>query len=445
MSDFLKKTVTRRRLVQTTAAGIAIAGLPTAASAAPASRISAPAVLKQDVQKVRALMWSNSPTIDDHFKARQDTFNQLQDGKIEIDLQLLPYDQYWQKIDLAYSASEPYDVYFWDVQAYGHYKNGLLLNLQPMVDAAGLFDPAQYPVDHFDVWKLDGQNYFALPENFQTMALYYNKALFDEAGLTVPDDTWTWDQVIEAGTNLTKRDGDRVSQWGLSLGVMSTWWGLQTRSWATGSAFVDQIVEPAKLQFSDTTNVAVLKWAQDLINTQKIVPNPTQAAQSGDTVSFQSGRVAMNPGGSWDLAGNADLPFEWGMVPLPKVGDNRIVPYWMGGWVIPNASKVQQAAFEWARWSATDYQAQMAAEHDWIPIKNDARSSEAMFQGMPSGFQAVTQALDTAKLGDFYTKNVQQIWNEVFTPNLDKLYNNDQSPEDTAKSIDDAGNALLVQ
>jgi multiple sugar transport system substrate-binding protein len=68
-----------------------------------------------------------------------------------------------------------------------------------------------------------------------------------------------------------------------------------------------------------------------------------------------------------------------------------------------------------------------------------------MFQGMPSGFQAVTQALDTAKLGDFYTKNVQQIWNEVFTPNLDKLYNNDQSPEDTAKSIDDAGNALLVQ
>ena len=106
------------------------------------------------------------------------------------------------------------------MQAYGHYKRDLLLNLQPMIDASQVFDPVDYPVELFDVWRLDGENLYALPENLQSMSLYYNTTIFDQAGATVPDDTWTWDQVVEAGKALTVRDGDRVSQYGLDVGTM---------------------------------------------------------------------------------------------------------------------------------------------------------------------------------------------------------------------------------
>ena len=40
------------------------------------------------------------------------------------------------------------------------------------------------------------------------MALYYNKAMFDAAGIPYPDDTWDWDKLIEVGKQLTVKDGD---------------------------------------------------------------------------------------------------------------------------------------------------------------------------------------------------------------------------------------------
>ena len=58
----------------------------------------------------------------------------------------------------------------------------------------------------------------------------------------------------------------------------------------------------------------------------------------------------------------------------------------MGGWVIAKASGVQEGAFEWARWSATDYQPTMATDDDWIPIQNAARESEEFICRMPTGF-----------------------------------------------------------
>lgn len=421
-----------------------------ATGVAGASALAAPAILRsrragaQDAQQVKALMWSNSPTIDANFEKRVEMFNEAHAGQYQVTLEFLPYDQYWQKLLLSYSSGDPYDVYFWDVQAYGHYKRDLLLNVQPMVDAAGLFDPAEYPTELFEPWRFEGGNLYAIPENLQTIALYYNKSIFDEAGAAVPDDTWSWDQVLEAARNLTIRDGDRVRRWGLNLGVLDVWWGMQTLSWAQGDAFFDQTVEPTKFQFSNPTNIETMRWVQDLIWTEELVPEPAVMAQDFETIGFNSGNAAMIVSGSWDISGRRELPFEWGLAPLPKFGDNRVVPYWMGGWVIANASQVQEGAFEWARWSATDFQPTMAADGDWIPIQNAARESEDFIAQMPDGFASVSQSLTDARLGDFYSANNQQIWNEVFTPNLTQLLNNEQSPEDTAARIDEAANALLV-
>src|SRR5687767_1693258 len=52
-----------------------------------------PAAAPQSLQQVRALAWSNGPAIDDNFKKRVAAFNTAQQGKVEVDLQFLPYDQ----------------------------------------------------------------------------------------------------------------------------------------------------------------------------------------------------------------------------------------------------------------------------------------------------------------------------------------------------------------
>jgi multiple sugar transport system substrate-binding protein len=433
----------RRRLLQASAAATGATALGGhAALAGVSSRVGASRAAGQDATEVRALMWSNGPIIDGHFEDRVKAFNEAH-SDIKVNLEFLPYDQYWQKLQLAYASGDIYDVYFWDVQAYGHYKRDLILNLQPMIDEAGALDPAEYPVDLFAPWKLDGENMYAMPENFQTFALYYNKELFDADGVAYPTDEWTYDDYVDAATKLTKRNGDRVNQWGANLGNLAIWWGMQTISWAKGDAFFDKTLEPTKFQFSNPKNVETLDFVRSLVNDHKVAPKPSVAAQSSDITGFASGRVGMVIDGSWSISGFAELPFEWGIAPAPLMEGKRVPPYWMGGWVIAKASEVADAAFEWARWSGDEYQDQMAAEHDWIPAKTSARDSDTTTEGMPEGYREVIDALTEARIGDVYSDNTQQIWVEVFDPGITSLLEENRDAAEVAKEMDDKANALL--
>ena len=148
----------RRRLVQSTAAmagTVGMAGIPNLAAGNASSTRSARRSA-QDGAQVRALMWTNGPIIDGHFEDRVAAFNEAHAGEITVNLEFLPWDQVWQKLQLAYASGDIYDVYFWDVQAYGHFTRDLIMNLQPMIDEAGALDPAEYPVDLFEPWRLDG-------------------------------------------------------------------------------------------------------------------------------------------------------------------------------------------------------------------------------------------------------------------------------------------------
>ncbi len=131
------------------------------------------------------------------------------------------------------------------------------------------------------------------------------------------------------------------------------------------------------------------------------------------------------------------------MTAVPLWETTRATMYTMGGWVVAKESGVADAATTWATGCATDYQTTMAAEHDWIPVLNAARTSDASLGGMPTGYAPVIDALSTAQFGDIYTNNTTQILAEVIGPNLEKLYNVQQTPEEAAAAMDEAGNALL--
>lgn len=419
----------------------------TQAPAADNTSTDAEAPAAAEVQKFTAMMWNNSPVLDENFKKRADMFNEKYKGKYEVEMQMLPWDQYWPKVDLAYASKKPIDVYFWDVQAYGHYKQGLLKSLQEEVNVVSdLSNPELYPTTLFDVWRFDGANLFALPENLQMMQLYYNKDLFDAAGLSYPDETWTWQNVLEAAAKLKVGEGDAVTQWGFDIGDLGVWWGAQTLAWAQGGAFFDQIVEPTKFTVSDEKSVNGLAYIQDSMYKNKLAPDAATRTVVGQDVGiFPSGKVAMVPAGSWNMSGYTELKFKWDVAPLPKWSDKRAMPYWFGGWVVAKDSPAAEAATAWAIWCATEYQQTMAETRDWIPIRNDARNSAAFLDGLPAGFKKVLDTLPDARLGDMYHKSAQQILNEVFGPTLDQLYNNKITAADAGKEIDDKANALLAK
>ena len=344
---------------------------------------------------------------------------------------------------MQYAANQPFDMYYWDVQAYAHYKKGLLANLQPSVAASPLADASKYPVDLFNPWRFDGKDLYGIPENIQSMALFYNKKHFDDAGLAYPDATWTWDKVIEAAGQLQQKKGDKVTRWGLDIGDLGVWWGIQTLAWSAGTAFFDKPLEPTAFQMTDAKVVEALGFVQDLMWGKHIAPRPDERDANNQAGGFAGGIVSMMPGGTWNITSYQQMKDGWGMAPLPLYQGKSTMPYWLGGWVIPKDSAALTAAQTFAIWRATEFQDQMAADHDWIPIANAARESEAMLKGMPDGFKEAMAGLATAQIGDIYTSNTQKILDQVFGPNFDELFRNKKTAQDTAQAIQDGGTALL--
>jgi multiple sugar transport system substrate-binding protein len=416
-----------------------------AATTAPAAE--APAAGGGAVQQINVMMWNNSPVLDENFKLRADLFNQAHQGKYEVDMELLPYDQYWSKLDLSYASNQPIDAYMFDVQAYTHFKNGLIRNVQEDFNLVPAFaDGDQYPLELYDYWRFDGSNLHGIPENLQMMALYYNKDIFDAAGVAYPDETWTYDKLLEVARQLTITEGDQTTQWGFDRGALGAWWGAQTFGWAAGAGWFDKILEPTKMTVSDPRNVEGLQWLQDIVYVHKVAPDATQASAIAQDVSlFQTGKLAMVADGTWYMSSNVDSPFNWDMAPLPRWKDQRALPFWFGGWMIAKDSKAPEAAIAWANWCATDYQAELAKNRDWIPIRREYREDPGYLEGLPSGFKSVVATLPDARIGDLYHGKGQQIVNEIMGPTLGEVWNNNMTPEAAAQEIDTKANELMAQ
>lgn len=434
------------------AAGLVLAACGASQGQAPApaadsAATTAPAQTSGEPLKIRGMMWQNSPVLDENFKLRAQMFNELHKGTYEIDLQLLPYDQYWSKLDLAYGAKDPIDVYMWDVQAYTHHKNGLLRNQQADFDKVPAFaDATQYPLELYDYWRFDGTNMYGMPENIQMMALYYNKDIFDKAGIAYPDSTWTYDTVLEVARELTIVEGGETVQWGWDKGALGAWWGAQTFGWASGTAFFDKVIEPTKFTVSDPRNIEGMQWLNDMVYKHKVAPDATQAAAIAQDVSlFQTGKLAMVADGSWYMSSNTNSAFKWDMAPLPIWKTERALPFWFGGWVIANDSKASEAAVAWATWSATDYQKELVKNRDWIPIRRAEREDPAYLSGLPAGFKSVIDTISDARIGDLYHGKSAQLVNEIMGPILGEVFNNNVTPEAGAADIDAKANELLAK
>ncbi len=128
---------------------------------------------------------------------------------IHVELQ---YDQKLLVQAAGNSVPDVFKAYNGMIKSFG--RKGVLEDLAPWVAA----DTSIHLDQYYDVLVrdgYDGRRLYGLPLVFSTLVLYYNRDLFDAAGLSYPDSTWTWDEVIRAGKKLTRRDDNgNVIRWG---------------------------------------------------------------------------------------------------------------------------------------------------------------------------------------------------------------------------------------
>ncbi len=190
--------------------------------------------------------------------------------------------------------------------------NDMLLDLTDYIAKSDKIDMSNYMPQITEFYTMNDQ-YYAIPKDYDTIALWYNKTMFDEAGLAYPDETWSYDTLLDAAKTLTKEDG---SQYGFALNPSNEQDTYYNMVYANDGYIVSE--DHKKSGYDDPKTLEAMDYVADLL---QYCPDPSVMSETGTDVLMQSGQVAMITQGSWMLSGFAENDY------MRENCDVAIMPY----------------------------------------------------------------------------------------------------------------------
>ena len=228
-------------------------------------------------------------------RAMADGFEKKNPG-IKVNVEVTAWDQYWTKLDAAASGGSLPDV-FWmhPNQAARYASNGALMDLTDKIKGSSLVSLDKFPKDLVKVYENDGKEY-AIPKDFDTIGLWYNKKLFDEAGVPYPTDKWTWNDLLAAAKKITNPEKG-IYGFGAPLDMQQ---GFDNFIFQNGGQVISD--DKTKSGFDTPAVKEAMQWYVDLSLKEKVSPNQQQFSENSYTAFFESGKTAMALFGSWMLS-----------------------------------------------------------------------------------------------------------------------------------------------
>lgn len=239
--------------------------------------------------------------------------------EISVVVQVTSWDEYWTKLETQAEANQLPDV-FWmhtnEILKYADY--GMLADLS---DLYADVSPNYYE-EHFSEISLDNARgsdgrIYGVPKDKDSVALVYNKEIFDQAGVAYPDETWTWDTLKEASQTIY----DNTGKYGY-MAYGDDQLGYWNFVYQAGGYILNE--DKTKAGFTDP---ATKKAMEFYINLQKEewCPDQNFFAQTSPSTAFMSGLGAMYLDGNWNfrsmLENNQEMVGKWDVAVLPKCPD----------------------------------------------------------------------------------------------------------------------------
>ena len=292
--------------------------------------------------------------------------------KITVKVTVSDWDPYWDKLQTSIAGGDAPDVFAMDGPLFPDYQTrDVLLDLKPFIDRDG-YDLGQLADQAVSDFKTpDGQ--FGVPRDLNVVALYYNKKMFDTAGIPYPDDTWDWAKLVDVAKQLTlKGAGGKTSQWGFYTEStdMENYWSELV--WQNGG---DIISADHKTSLVGSDQAAGgIQFLQDLIWKHKVMPDAAITDALGD--AFEQGQAAMEANGSWLVATHQAAGLDFGIAPLPKGPAGQATSINPTGAVVYKGTKSPEAA-----WAFVKYLASPAAQTKLMELKASLPANKAVLTG----------------------------------------------------------------
>lgn len=328
--------------------------------------------------------WGSKSEID-ILKPLLDEFQEMH-PEIRLEFMHIPQN-YFQKIHLLFASNTAPDVIFMNNLNLPIYANaGVLENLSDYDFEAEKFYPQA-----LNALSWNGKLY-AIPRDVSNLVVYYNKNIFDKAGVSYPDKNWTFADFLSKAQKLT--DGSNV--FGVSFDEEPLFYLPYLMS--EGGGFISDDLSQEIV--NTTESKRGLSFYSDLRKKYHVAPLKSENASATMAQMFLQGRIAMQVSGRWLVPKyRQEAGFDWDIVQFPKGTKGSIVPLDASGWAVAKSSKHKPEAILLIKYlSSKENLEKMAQSGLIVPAGVDASKSEYFLDGKkPFSAKVFLDVIETSK------------------------------------------------
>ena len=384
--------------------------------------------------KVRYAFWDTAQ--QPYFEKCIEKFNE-QYPDVEIVLEPSSFDEYWTKLEAGATGGSIADVFWMNGPNIIKYAEGdILMDINDRIEEAGI-DKKNYPEALVELYNVDGKQY-ALPKDYDTIGVWYNKKIFDEAGVPYPTNDWTWEDMADIAKQLTKTDG---SVYGISARY-DTQVGIYNTIFANGGYVVSDDKTKSGYDMEET-QAGIQCWV-DLLKAG-VSPAEASLEETEPHIQFLSGRTGMYWCGSWFLAQvlDSDIKDVVDVVELPAINGNKASVIHGIGNCIYKDTKNADAAWKWVEFLAGEEANTLSAEMGAaIPAYGNTADIWAD-KHKEYNLAAFTTAAEEFSYPYPISKNTTE-WEQYQADELKKVFNLETEVKDACDVVAEKMNEVLA-
>jgi multiple sugar transport system substrate-binding protein len=285
---------------------------------------------------------------------------------IKVQVQVLPSNGYNTKIFATTAAGNPPDIF-----NSGDIIIPTIVQKDYAYDLHEFVAKENYDLSAFYPEVIDGMTFegklVGLTDNWDTQVMYYNRDLFDKAGLDYPDATWTWDDFTSAARQLTSGEGPRKI-----YGAAHGFWFAPVfdQIWMYGGDVLSKDGTDCVLDSPEA--VAAVQSIADLV-AEGTIPSWQQLEGQGPLQFLLAGRAAMAiDAGRWGAYELREGRVDWAVAPLPKGPKGRANFFHLAIYAITKNSDNPESAWEFLKFMVSEEAIKLASDNmQGIPSRPD--------------------------------------------------------------------------
>ncbi|WP_299954115.1 sugar ABC transporter substrate-binding protein [uncultured Modestobacter sp.] len=370
------------------------------------------------------------PVIEQNIAAFNEEF-----PDVTVNVNVTPYSEYWTKLQTQGSSQTLPDLFWMNGPNFQLYAANDLLEPITEVVEAGDIDPANYPEALNELYTLDDVQY-GVPKDFDTIGVWVNTQLFEQAGVELPSGDWTWEDFQATAAEISQKlSGQGV--YGAAGGMDG-----QTTYYNTIFQSGGSVIDGDSSGYDTPETQQGIQFWTDLIASGGS-PSMQQLTDTTADQWFVSGKLAMYFGGSWFRSAitDSDLVGTVTALPLPIGEEQATVIHGVSNVVAADSENKQAAQALQVFLAGEEAQRQLGEAGSVIPAYTGTQDAFAdSLEG--ADLQVFLDALDYARPLPVSANTAE--WNAAETELLPEAFSGARPVDEVTAELAERMNTALA-